>query len=209
MRRFPTGVCACVCVLCWDRSSPIPNLPTSLPLVGAQPKPPGDWRWSPSSNSWRTCPIVKPLAAVRSRIDWKYLLGLDLMDPGFDHSILCEFRERLLAGAAATRLLEASMEVGRQPGWITVRGQQRTDSTHVLMTARTLNRLEGVGETLRAALNALAASAPEWLCERVPAEWFDRYSHRIEDYRLPKGEAARQASAEQMGADGVSTSCSG
>jgi transposase len=65
-----------------------------------------------------------------------------------------------------------------------------------------LNRLEGVGETLRAALNALAASAPEWLRERVPGEWFERYSRRIEDYRLPKGEEARRAYAEQLGADG-------
>lgn len=28
--------------------------------------------------------------AVRGRIDWKYLLGLDLADPGFDASVLCE-----------------------------------------------------------------------------------------------------------------------
>lgn len=28
--------------------------------------------------------------AVRGRIDWKYLLGLDLTDPGFDASVLCE-----------------------------------------------------------------------------------------------------------------------
>src|SRR3954453_4573400 len=32
--------------------------------------------------------------AVRARIDWKYLLSLDLTDPGFDHSVLCEFRSR-------------------------------------------------------------------------------------------------------------------
>jgi transposase len=31
--------------------------------------------------------------AVRSRIDWKYLLGLDLGDPGFDCSILRAFRD--------------------------------------------------------------------------------------------------------------------
>jgi transposase len=35
--------------------------------------------------------------AVRARIDWKYLLGLELTDPGFDASVLCEFRSRLLA----------------------------------------------------------------------------------------------------------------
>ena len=34
--------------------------------------------------------------AVRTRIDWQYLLGLELADPGFDHSVLSEFRQRLL-----------------------------------------------------------------------------------------------------------------
>ena len=37
----------------------------------------------------------------------------------------------------------------------------RTDSTHVLAATRDLNRLELVGETLRATLNALATVAPE------------------------------------------------
>lgn len=36
--------------------------------------------------------------AVRSRIDWKYMLGLKLEDPGFDFSVLSEFRQRLLQG---------------------------------------------------------------------------------------------------------------
>src|SRR6266480_2806462 len=30
--------------------------------------------------------------AVRARIDWKYLLCLELDDAGFDFSVLCEFR---------------------------------------------------------------------------------------------------------------------
>src|SRR5881392_1534540 len=42
--------------------------------------------------------------AVRARIDWKYLLGLDLTDPGFDFSVLSEFRDRLLAGSTAVLL---------------------------------------------------------------------------------------------------------
>src|SRR4029450_4425321 len=44
--------------------------------------------------------------AVRARIDWKYLLGLDLTDPGFDFSVLSEFRDRLLAGSAEALLLD-------------------------------------------------------------------------------------------------------
>ena len=42
--------------------------------------------------------------AVRNQIDWKYALALTLDDPGFDASVLCEFRSRLLAGGAEMQL---------------------------------------------------------------------------------------------------------
>ena len=98
--------------------------------------------------------------AVRARIDWKYLLSLDLTDPGFDFSVLSEFRDRLLAGSAVDLLLDKLLERCRTMGLLTARGQQRTDSTHVLAAIRVMNRLELVAETLRAALNAVATVAP-------------------------------------------------
>ena len=101
--------------------------------------------------------------AVRTRIDWKYVLSLELTDPGFDFSILSEFRSRLLAHEAERRLFDLLLEQCRAHGWIKARGQQRTDSTHVLAAVRTLRRLECVGETMRHALNVLAEVAPEWL----------------------------------------------
>src|SRR5918912_1899334 len=140
--------------------------------------------------------------AVRARIDWKYLLGLELTDPGFDHSVLCEFRARLLAGSAEERLLERVLEACRDLGLVKARGRQRTDATHVLAAVRKLNRLELVAETLRAALNATAAAAPDWLRELAPPAWYERYGRRIEDTRLPKGEANREAYARQVGEDG-------
>src|SRR5438034_5934118 len=78
--------------------------------------------------------------AVRSRIDWKYLLGLELTDPGFDASVLCEFRARLLSGGAEQRLLDRLLVLCRERGLLGARGRQRTDSTHVLAAIRTLNR---------------------------------------------------------------------
>ena len=54
--------------------------------------------------------------AVRARIDWKYLLGLDLTDPGFDFSVLSEFRDRLLAGSAEALLLDKLLEQCRTMG---------------------------------------------------------------------------------------------
>jgi len=141
--------------------------------------------------------------AVRSRIDWKYGLGLELSDAGFDASLLCEFRARLLAHEASERLLDVLLEQCKARGWLKARGKQRTDSTHVLAAIRLLNRLELVGETLRAALEDLATLAPDWLSSWVPTAWFERYGRRIEEGRLPKAQAERQALAEQIGADGA------
>ena len=140
--------------------------------------------------------------AVRARIDWKYLLSLELTDPGFDFSVLSEFWDRLLAGSAAELLLEKLLERCRALGLLKARGQQRTDSTHVLAAIRVLNRLELVAETLRAALNAVATVAPAWLQAVTPLAWYERYSRRIEESRLPKATAAREAYAHTVGEDG-------
>src|SRR3989441_5135901 len=140
--------------------------------------------------------------AVRARIDWKYLLSLELTDPGFDFSVLSEFRDRLLAGSAEALLLDKLLERCRVLGLLKARGPQRTDSTHVLAAIRVLNRLELVAETLRATLNALATVAPDWLQGLTPLAWYERYSRRIEESRLPKDTAEREAYAQMVGADG-------
>ena len=101
--------------------------------------------------------------AVRSRIDWKFLLCLELTDPGFDHTVLSEFRTRLLEHDAESLLFDTLLAKLRELGLLKRRGKQRTDSTHVLAAIRALNRLECVGETMRHALNALAVAAPAWL----------------------------------------------
>jgi transposase len=141
--------------------------------------------------------------AVRARIDWQYLLSLELTDPGFDFSVLSEFRDRLLTGSAEELRLDKLLERCRALGLLTARGQQRTDSTHVLAAIRVLNRLELVAETLRAALNAVATVAPAWLQAVTPLAWYERYSRRIEESRLPKDTAAREAYAQMVGEDGV------
>jgi hypothetical protein len=140
--------------------------------------------------------------AVRARIDWKYLLGLELTDPGFDFSVLSEFRDRLLAGEAEERLLDKMLERCRVAGLLTARGHQRTDATHVLAAVRVLNRLELVAETLRATLNAVATVAPAWLQSMAPLAWYERYGKRIEDSRRPRDKAEREAYAQTVGADG-------
>jgi len=141
--------------------------------------------------------------AVRSRIDWKYALGLALDDPGFHFSVLTEFRSRLLASQAEYLLLDKMLVHFKERGLIKARGRQRTDSTHVLGAVRDLHLLELVTETLRAALNELATVAPEWICGVAQPDWFDRYARRAENWRLPGGSKDKRAAyAQQVGTDG-------
>ena len=141
--------------------------------------------------------------AVRARIDWKYALGLELTDAGFDFSVLSEFRGRLLQGGAEQRLLDKMLLHFKDRGLLKAGGLQRTDSTHVLAAVRLMNRLELVGETLRAALSQLATVAPEWTRQAAAPEWFERYSRRVEQYRLPKAKIEREAYALTVGRDGL------
>jgi transposase len=140
--------------------------------------------------------------AVRGRLDWKYCLGLELADEGFDFSVLSEFRSRLVAGAMEAVLLEELLARLGALGLVGAGMRQRTDSTHVLGRIRDLNRVELAGETVRAALEALAAAAPGWLAAVIDASWQRVYGQRIDDWRLPGSKAARAELAVQYGRDG-------
>src|SRR2546421_803614 len=140
--------------------------------------------------------------AVRSRLAWKYALSLELTDPGFDHTVLSEFRTHLVALSAEERFLEALLTLCKEHGWLKARGRQRTDSTHVLAKIRALNRAECVVETLRHALNVLAVAAPDWLRSQVQPDWLERYGHRADEYRFPSGADQRQQFLRQVGQDG-------
>ncbi len=114
---------------------------------------------------------------VRGRVAWKYALSLELEDPGFDFSVLSEFRKRLLQGGKEQLLLDKMLERFEAEGLLKEQGKQRTDSTFVLANIRVMNRAELVGETLRATLNELAEVDPGWLRGFAQPEWFGRYSH--------------------------------
>ena len=111
---------------------------------------------------------------MRGRIDWKYALGLELTHGGFHFSVLTEFRARLVSGQAEHLLLDTMLERFKARGLVKPRGRQRTDSTHVLGAVHDLHLLEWVGETQRAALNDIAAVAPDWLRSLAAPEWFQR-----------------------------------
>jgi transposase len=140
--------------------------------------------------------------AVRARIDWKYLLGLELTDSGFDASVLCEFRSRLLDGGVEGLLLERLLDRCKSVGLLTARGRQRTDSTHVLARVRATNRLGCATEALRQTLNHLAVVAPEWLRDHSSPDWVERYGRRTDESRFPSAAEERQVYADQLGEDG-------
>jgi transposase len=140
--------------------------------------------------------------AVRTRLDWKYALHLPLDDDGFDPSVLCEFRQRLLTHAAEARLFEQVLAQCTALGLFKRRGTQRTDSTHVLAAVRALNRIELVGEAVRVALNVLAVANPAWLQMQVEPEWQQRYGAPFAEWHLPQAQAERDALLLQIGRDG-------
>lgn len=140
--------------------------------------------------------------AVRSRIDWKYALGLELTDAGFDYSVLSEFRQRLVDGEVEHLLFEKLLEACADKELLGGKKKQRTDSTHVLGAIRQMSLLELVGEAMRRVLNQLAQVAPTWLEPLVESEWTKRYGRRFDGYRLPKSKEKREELARQIGQDG-------
>ena len=134
--------------------------------------------------------------AVRCRIDFRYALGLDLDDPGFHHSVLGDFRERLLEEGRADRLLDLALARLKEAGLVRERTTQRTDSTHVLAAVRDLTRLELVTEAARAALEELARTAGHALAGDDRGR---RYGRPV---RPGKNPARPKTRMNEAGADG-------
>lgn len=141
--------------------------------------------------------------AVADRISWKYSLGLELEATAFDHTVLSEFRSRLAEGDRADALFTAMIARLKEEGLVKAGGRQRTDSTHVIACVRRLNRIELCGESLRAALEAIAAIAPGFVVALLKQGWDERYGRRVETARLlGRKNGSAQGLAEQIGADG-------
>ena len=150
--------------------------------------------------------------AVRTRIDWKYLLGLPLTDSGFHHTVLSEFRTRLLDHGAERRLFEAVLEAALVRDLVQARGRQRTDSTHVLAAVHSMTRIEAVTETLRHALNeARRCLRPHWpadeAVEPTRVEVVDDQPRPGERDRKRAGDLVEALSLRREADDGGAVSC--
>lgn len=137
---------------------------------------------------------------VVSRMDWKYALHLPLGYAGFHWTVLTDFRQRLLEHAQERLLFEELLPRLQALGLIKPRGKMRTDSTHVLGVVAQLSQLELVTESLRVAVRAVLALAPDWSAAALPASFCETYVERASDYRLSQAEAQRRV--RQAGQDG-------
>jgi len=130
--------------------------------------------------------------AVRARIDWKYALSLELGDPGFDYSVLSEFRGRLAAGGHELLLLDRMLECFAARGLLKARGRQRTDSTHVLSAVRAMNRLSSVDIIVRSSCRLMRERCRrEGVMAHVGLVRFAQVAHAVAhavlpNYRTPK-----------------------
>jgi len=141
--------------------------------------------------------------AVRARLDWKYLLGLPLEDPGFDHTVLAEFRGKVAEAGLEQVALDGLLAKLAAGGLIKAGGKQRTDSTHVVAAVAALNRLELAGESVRAAAEALAAAHPAWLEQRICVpDWNRRYGTPMTAWRPPVSQAKQDELAIAYARDG-------
>jgi transposase len=141
--------------------------------------------------------------AVRVRLDWKYLLGLPAGDPGFDHTVLAEFRVRVADAGLEQVALNALLERLVSEGLVKAGGRQRTDSTHVVAAVAALNRLELAGESVRAALEALTAAHPAWVEQRIcVSDFARRYGTPVTSWRPPASAARRDELAIAYARDG-------
>src|SRR6266540_4351839 len=138
--------------------------------------------------------------AVGDKLSWKYALGLGLEDPGFDASVLSEFRTRVVQHGLEERVLDLLLVALKDKGLVRAGGRQRTDSTHVVAAVRDLNRLELAGESVRACVEALAVAAPGWLAATFDVSgWGRRYGRRIDSWRLPTSQVKRAELAVAYG----------
>ena len=141
--------------------------------------------------------------SVRTRIDWQYLLGLPFDDPGFDHTVLPEFRDRVADAGLEQAALDALLERLAAEDLVKDGGKQRTDSTHVVAAVAALSRLELAGESVRAVLEALAVAHPDWLGQRICVSDFTRrYGTPMTSWHPPASQAKRDELAIAYARDG-------
>jgi len=117
--------------------------------------------------------------------------------------VLPEFRGKVADAGLEQVVLDALLDKLAASGLVKAGGKQRTDSTRVVAAVAALNRLELAGESVRAALEALAAAYPDWVAQRIcVADWTRRYGTPMTSWRPPASQAKRDELAIAYAKDG-------
>jgi transposase len=96
-------------------------------------------------------------AEQRMRFDlrWKHALGMGLEEEGFDSTVLCRFRRKLLECGLERTLFERLVNAARQAGLITKNAAQLIDSSHILGAAGARDTYALIRGGIRKLLRAL------------------------------------------------------
>jgi transposase len=160
------------------------------------------------------CSDAEAEARVRFDLRWKHALGLSLEAGGFDATVLCRFRGKLLAHGLERALFDRLVRAARAAGLIATDAEQVVDSSHVLGAAgvrdtdalirggiRTLLRALGYAPGRRAALpDRLAWYVDPAAPEKPDLDWDDAAARRPPGG--PGGGRARRGGAARRGRGG-------
>src|SRR5258708_3159922 len=148
--------------------------------------------------------------AVRTRIDWKYALGLDLADLGFDHSVLSEFRGKVAAGGLEQGGLDALLTELAAPGPVRGGGDRAPQLPPWVRPAGGGGgggggggRGEGAGEGVGAGREALTAAPRAGLEQGIcGGDFARRHGTPMTSWRPPASAARRDELAVAYARDG-------
>ena len=128
-------------------------------------------------------PDRQAVELVKYHLGWKLALNLKLTERGFHPTTLVYFRQRLIEHGRADVAMRAVLAALQKEGLIPKRSKQRLDSTHVLSAVADLSALECVRETLRLALEELAAGLKEQERPDFWALFWERYVESKLEYK--------------------------
>lgn len=105
------------------------------------------------------CSDAQAEARMRFDLRWKHALGLGLEDEGFDSTVLCRFRRKLLEQGLERELFERLVNTAREAGLLTKNATQLLDSSHVLGAAGARDTYTLIRGGIRKLLKALGYTA--------------------------------------------------
>ena len=200
----------------FPKGNPYLKLCDILSIVSAEPEFAAlfAWRQRPALAPWRLAVILvlqfaeglsdrQAAEAVRTRIDWKYVLCLDLADAGFGIGALAEFRTRLGGGSLEQRFLDRLLRVYRVSHALSPSHRRFADVRRMLVDVRDTNRVEYLAQTFRQALQAVSLTDPDWAGRWVPLDWYIRYGPLALAAYPPHGKPARRLFVATLRADGA------